>query len=694
MSKNSNDAHTIDTNKDCDAIISDEEICQSEQSEYHVEPTPKQGKKIVSIENFVESTENFIKLWQHFMSLSYTVIQILLVVAAVVFVVQTYLNFSRQLPVIEPFDVPTSLEKQGYSGKVVAQLFIDAQDDIMRQSKTLASRDKSESEAVVIESYNEEESITIPGMDFSLNMIINLIFQLVGLEKNRINGSLMVSDQLTLELKITGKPSTSFTGKEKHIKTLIRNAALHALKLLSPMTIGVDYFVKGDISAIKSLIQTIRKNNPNKKNIADAYILEGFIYTIQGNHSEALVRYTTAEKLFANHVIANYMIADALRWLNQPQKAVSKYSKCLQINPDDIEIYTKLAAAYVEAGMPEKVLSLYEKALSIEPLNARIYMSWGDLLTYQLHKPEQGIKKYQAASRLEPGNSDVFCRWGNALTEMTQYEEAARKFQKAITLAPNNISPYLAWGNMLMNHLNNPLDAIDKFQQASKIDSSNAEIYSLWGTALVASNQRESAIEQFKKAIALEPANVWIYIDLVHALIQLKRLNEAIEKCHTILEINSNSIWGYALWAYALIEQKKPEKAMIQCKKALEIDPNFSFAYAFWGYALAELKQFDEAIEKCEKATQLDDHVPIANFIWASVLLKQKHFKASLPKFKKAVEIEPDEAKYYYLWGNALESLGKTDQALSKYQEAHRLNPESLHGQNALKQIQKLQNPN
>jgi len=38
--------------------------------------------------------------------------------------------------------------------------------------------------------------------------------------------------------------------------------------------------------------------------------------------------------------------------------------------------------------------------------------------------------------------------------------------------------------------------------------------------------------------------------------------------------------------------------------------------------------------------------------------------------------------------------LGKTDQALSKYQEAHRLNPESLHGQNALKQIQKLQNPN
>lgn len=358
MSNHPPDTDTIDTNKDCDAIISDEKICQSEQSEYHVEPTLFQGKKKFSIDNFVELTGNFIYIWQHFMSLTYTVIQILLVVAAAVFIVQTYLNFSRQLPVIEPFDVPTTLEEQGYNGKVVAQLFIDAQDNIRRQSKTLASRDKSVSEAIVIESYSEEESIMIPGMDFSINMITNLIFQMVGLKKNRINGSLMLTDQLTLELRITGKPSISFAKEAKQIKTLIHDAALHALKLLSPMTIGVDYFVKGDISAIKSLIQTIRKNNPSKKNIADAYILEGFIYTIQGNHSEALVRYTTAEKLFANHVIANYMIADALRWLNQPQKAVSKYRKCLQINPDDIEIYTKLAAAYVEAGKPEKVLSL------------------------------------------------------------------------------------------------------------------------------------------------------------------------------------------------------------------------------------------------------------------------------------------------------------------------------------------------
>jgi len=653
-----------------------------------VNSTPSQGKKKFFIENFVESTENFINFCQHIKSLSYIFIQILLVVAVVVFVVQTYLNFSKQLPVIEPFDVPKSLEEQGYSGKVVAQLFIDAQDDIRRQSKTLASRDKSESEAVVIESYNEEKSIMIPGMDFSLNMITNTIFQLIGLKKNRINGNLMLTDKLTLELRITGKPSRSFAGEPKHIKKLIRNAALHSLKLLSPMTIGVDYFVKGDISAIKSLIQTIRKNKPCKKNISHAYILEGFIYSIQGNHSEALVRYNTAEKLFSNNVIANYMIADALRWLKQPQKAILKYRKCLQVNPDDIEIYTKLAAAYVEAGRPEKVLSQYKKALSIDPLNARIYMNWGDLLTYQLHEPEKAVSKYKLAARLEPGNSNVYCRWGNALIEMNKYEDAASKFQKSITLAPGNISPYIAWGNMLMNHLNNPLDAIDKFQQASKVDSTSAEIYSLWATALVATNQRKSAIKKFKKAISLESENVWIYIDLVHALIQLKRLDEAIENCQTILKINPNSIWGYALWAYALIEQKNPEKAIIQCKKALEIDPNFSFAYAFFGYALAELNQSEEAIKKCEKATQLDKHVPIANFIWASVLLKQRHFEASLSKFEKAVEIEPDEAKYYYQWGNALKASGKTDQALLKYKEAHRLNPESQYGQKSLKQIQ------
>jgi Flp pilus assembly protein TadD len=59
-------------------------------------------------------------------------------------------------------------------------------------------------------------------------------------------------------------------------------------------------------------------------------------------------------------------------------KAISDYTKALEINPRDAEAYYNRGIAYGEKGQYDEAISDYNKALEINPISAEAYnnLAW------------------------------------------------------------------------------------------------------------------------------------------------------------------------------------------------------------------------------------------------------------------------------------------------------------------------------
>jgi len=640
--------------------------------------------------NIIEKISN---IYDFLKTICYSAIQIIFFSFSILIIVQTYHILDQKRPIFKPFNVPKSIEDQGINGIEIIKMLIDEMNHIRKKSSSLASRGKNKAEVINVVSDFANKEITMGGVEFTLESLVDIVAHVLGFKQLYINGSITKDENnLCITVRITEKPSKNFQNNKNNLNNIINESALHILKIIEPLTLGIDYFVNNNITELKKLINYVIENNPTKQDKAAIFIMEGFIYSCQGNHKEALKRYILAEKIDTDNAVAYYMSADAFRWLNQPQKAVEKYITCLKINPKDIEVHTKWAEALIESQKIAQAENKYNEIIKLAPDNARVYINWGDALTFKLQNPENGIEKYKKASELEPGNSEIFAKWANALIQKNEFEQAIVMFKKAILLNPKNIGVYISWGNFLIYNLNKPRQGIEKFQIASELEPNASEIFSTWGMALLHLKQPEKAIDKFQKAIKIESNNIWVLIDWGHALIKLKRYEDAILKFEQILQINPSSEWAYALWGYALIKLTKYKEAIIKCQKALDNNLNFPFAYVFLGKALLELNQPEKAINNCKKAIELEPAIPIAFSVWGDALLKLKQPESAIDKYKKAVEIEPDEASYYYNWGQALVKLKRYNEAIEKYNQVTDIEPKGNFFQKAIKQINYLNN--
>lgn len=78
-----------------------------------------------------------------------------------------------------------------------------------------------------------------------------------------------------------------------------------------------------------------------------------------------LLREAIAED--SNNVAANYWLGEFSVMSGQHEKAIGRYKKVLQLQPDNTDVCAKLAMAYKNAGKPEEGIAVIETFLSTHP---------------------------------------------------------------------------------------------------------------------------------------------------------------------------------------------------------------------------------------------------------------------------------------------------------------------------------------
>ena len=188
------------------------------------------------------------------------------------------------------------------------------------------------------------------------------------------------------------------------------------------------------------------------------------------------------------------------------------FTRALELDPRNAEIYSSRGNVYSDMGKYEEALADFTRALELDPRNAETYSSRGNVYA-AAGIYEDALADFTRALELDPRNAETYSSRGNVYAAMGKYEDASVDFTLTIELDPPNAEAFSNRGNAYVAIQNYPA-ALADFTQAAKLDPKYAEVLqgfeSVLRTTKYSADERETADkiarEQTKNKIT--PKNV------------------------------------------------------------------------------------------------------------------------------------------------------------------------------------------
>ncbi|MEO6437449.1 MAG: tetratricopeptide repeat protein [Tepidisphaeraceae bacterium] len=180
-------------------------------------------------------------------------------------------------------------------------------------------------------------------------------------------------------------------------------------------------------------------------------------------------------------------------------KAVQRYSKAIELRPDDFDVYLSLTLAQRMAGDAESAVKSIEQALKINPRLSRAWYIYGALLV-ECKRPAEAIEPLQRAAALEPTMALAHHQLGIALMRSGRGGEALTPLMTSLNLDPKSpaIMTELAW--VLATH---PDAQFRRGEEAVYFAQAAADMTgSSWPEALDALAAAQAEQKQFAAAAA------------------------------------------------------------------------------------------------------------------------------------------------------------------------------------------------
>ena len=167
------------------------------------------------------------------------------------------------------------------------------------------------------------------------------------------------------------------------------------------------------------------------------------------------------------------------------------------------DIYNSRGNAYYNLGQYPKAISEYTKAIELDPKHAKAYCHRG-VVYRKLGKLDQAISEYNKALELDPNYAAAYNNRGNVYSDLGQYPKAICDFTRAILLNPKYATAYynrgVAYGNLGQYN-----QAISDYTRAIELDAKYAMAYNNRGNAYGRLGQYLQAISDFTRAIEIDP---------------------------------------------------------------------------------------------------------------------------------------------------------------------------------------------
>jgi tetratricopeptide (TPR) repeat protein len=406
-------------------------------------------------------------------------------VSVVVTAIACYREAYRQTMTIAAFDVPDSLAERGVTGQVIAKALFD---ELIKRRALVTTLDKGELKGAWAEN---RADVAIPEAKFTVQSVFRYLRYMTGNEI-AIDGEFIVNgEDITMKVRVAGKPPTVVKGKLANWEVLVGDLASGVLEVTQPAVLAAYMGIKAqtpdDIKALSKHIANMQNaaQKPSAAVMSVAYDAYGSALLRQSMQNEARAAFAEAMALDPTNGVAVINAANAQTALRNYSEASVLYVKAQSMKlPDSVKAlallrrvsgavavgdcpvaaqalqdakaspsYTSSNGAGVEAYYiarcefeEARAVALIEKYTTLHP-DARGPMSWLGLI--HMIRPErrylnESIKVFRTL--IDDGAEDalLYNNLSRALAENGEYEASRQLHDKANVLRQKTGAPTLS----------------------------------------------------------------------------------------------------------------------------------------------------------------------------------------------------------------------------------------------------------
>ena len=181
-------------------------------------------------------------------------------------------------------------------------------------------------------------------------------------------------------------------------------------------------------------------------------------------------------------------------------KAIASFKKHIELNPDDINGYIKIAEAYYESNQQNEAFKYINKALEINPSNQNAVRQNAIRLRNSIQIKRLEIQINEDYKKIE------YLAIGTQYFRQRNFQKAIENLEKHIKLNPDDIHGYMTIA-VSFQELKNFEEAFKNFNLALNIDPNFIPAYIEKGLTYYEIGKYDEAIKTFNKVLELEPKN-------------------------------------------------------------------------------------------------------------------------------------------------------------------------------------------
>ena len=225
----------------------------------------------------------------------------------------------------------------------------------------------------------------------------------------------------------------------------------------------------------------------------------------QGKFDEALPLLLEIVETSPTHFRALMQVISIHENCQEWEQVVTYCQRVLELKPDRVPVYGKLAKALQKQGDTHGAIAAYQKAIELKPdQSAGIYANFGNALA-EVDRIDEAVDAYRHSLKRKSEQPHVQLKLGDLMGKRGQLGVAAEYYQQAFTLKPEwgeKIQMKLAGIRMQQGQLDG---AISHYQTALRINPNLATAYQGLGDAFQQKGLSEDALENYKKSHKLKP---------------------------------------------------------------------------------------------------------------------------------------------------------------------------------------------
>lgn len=308
--------------------------------------------------------------------------------------------------------------------------------------------------------------------------------------------------------------------------------------------------------------------------------------------------------------------------------AIQEYNQVIEIDTTFLDVYFRLARAYVAQGQYNDALDQLSIVLTRDSLYAEAWKQAGKLYTMaglSAHDREtkqqrfsETIGSYNKYLELSNDSSDgeVFFNQGRAYFNLGGFDLANAAFEYVLSLGdvPKNIYLYLGRCYIGLEKYEPGIEALKKhLDWLTEQDSDwqpgtvDADIFRRIADGYKALQDHAGAAEFYVRAVELDPDNARYAVQAALSYHQLKDFAEALKYYEQRIALGPDSWNIYMNAALCLLNLEDYEAAIDYLIKVVELKPDHDKAYAQLSFAyLNHLSDCEKGVEWTKKLYDLD----------------------------------------------------------------------------------------